>query len=148
MSGKTWRDLARDLICKFEGCKLSAYQDQGGKWTCGYGSTGPDVGPSTVWTQAEADARFLSFLETVHQEVCNLVKAPLTEAQMAAVVCFTYNVGAGNLAQSTLLRCINTFHMQDAANEFLRWDKCKGVFNQGLLNRRKAESILFLDEEA
>jgi lysozyme len=46
-------DLRRD-----EGLRLHAYPDplSGGEpWTCGYGHTGADVGPDTVWTLAQAE---------------------------------------------------------------------------------------------
>jgi len=37
-----WRRRTR-LTEQFEGCKLTAYQDQVGVWTIGYGHTGPEV---------------------------------------------------------------------------------------------------------
>ena len=41
-----------------ESCRLTAYQDTLGVWTIGYGCTGGDIGPGTVWTQTQADAEF------------------------------------------------------------------------------------------
>jgi lysozyme len=39
-----WRALCRPLVQHFESCALGAYWDPTGKvWTCGWGSTGPDV---------------------------------------------------------------------------------------------------------
>lgn len=43
------------LTREFEGCRLEAYQDQGGVWTIGYGHTGPDVHEGLTWTQEQAD---------------------------------------------------------------------------------------------
>jgi lysozyme len=63
-------------IGKDEGLRLKAYPDplsplakalrlgapnphglSGDPWTCGFGCTGPDVGPATEWTQDEAERR-------------------------------------------------------------------------------------------
>ena len=139
-----WRDLARKIICEFEGCAFRAYQDQGGVWTCGWGSTGSDIGPDTVFTQAEADARLDAHLQEVYDQVKILVKQNLSQPQIAALICFVYNVGSGNFSKSTLLACVNAGHYDDAANEFQRWDKDKGVQIPGLLRRRLAERDLFL----
>lgn len=133
------------LIKEFEGCSFVAYQDQGGKWTCGWGSTGPDIISGTQWTQEQCDARLDSHIEEVCKQVISLlVNHQLTPNQFSAVVCFTYNEGSGHLQQSTLLNCINTFHLTDAANEFEKWDKCGGIPNRGLLRRRQSEKALFL----
>ena len=39
------------LTEQFEACRLTAYQDQVGVWTIGYGHTGPDVTPKLTITQ-------------------------------------------------------------------------------------------------
>lgn len=50
-------------IKRDEGLRLKSYWDPIGKvWTIGYGHTGPDVGPDTVWTQEHADVALLSDL--------------------------------------------------------------------------------------
>ena len=48
---------ALHLTSHFEGRRLHAYLDTGGVWTCGTGATGPDIGPGTVWTVSQCDAR-------------------------------------------------------------------------------------------
>ena len=139
-----FNDSGLKLIREFEGCALKSYQDQGGVWTCGWGSTGPDIGPDTSWTQDQADARLDQHIQEVCKEVTNLlVNQNLTPNQFSALVCFTYNEGSGHLQQSTLLNCIKTGHIADAANEFLKWVKVGGVPNDGLLRRRQAERALF-----
>lgn len=133
------------LIKEFEGCSFVAYQDQGGKWTCGWGSTGPDVVSGVQWTQEQCDARRDEDIDTVAKQVVSLlINDQLTPNQFSAIVCFAYNLGYGNLEKSTLLNCINTFHLQDAANEFERWSKVSGAVVPGLLRRRQAEKALFL----
>lgn len=51
--------LAHDISAD-EGFREEAYPDPlTGRepWTCGFGCTGPDVGPESVWTLAEAETR-------------------------------------------------------------------------------------------
>ena len=63
--------------------------------------------------------------------------------QYDALVSFTYNVGEGNLAKSTLLKRVNAGDHAGAANEFLKWNKAGGKTLAGLTRRRKSESLLY-----
>jgi lysozyme len=139
---------ATDLIKGFEGCRLKAYQDVGGVWTCGWGSTGPDVGPNTVWTQAQADSRLEHVVTAVESVVKSLVHVTLSENQLAALVCFAYNVGTSALGGSTLLKKLNAGDPRGASDEFIKWDHVKGKVVPGLLNRRHAERALFCKDLA
>lgn len=132
-----------ELVKRFEGLRLKAYQDQGGTWTAGYGSTGPDIGPDTVWTLQEAENRLEGALERFQQGVIDLVTVPITENQRDALVSFAYNVGLGALEHSTLLRELNSGQSDAAAQQFQRWSKVGGIENPGLLKRRLAEKALF-----
>lgn len=78
--------------------------------------------------------------------VGRLVKAPLTQKQYDALVSFTFNVGAGNLAKSTLLRKLNAGDVCGAGKEFSRWDHAGGKRLRGLTARRKLEAIPFMEE--
>jgi lysozyme len=75
--------------------------------------------------------------------ITNLVKKPLNQNQFDALVCFSYNVGLGNLKSSTLLKDINAGLYKPAAEQFVKWDRAGGVEVAGLLRRRTAEQILF-----
>ena len=142
-------DAGVRLVQEFEGCKLEAYPDPGTgdePFTIGWGSTGPDIGPGTVWTQEEADARFLDDLTKFGDGVDRLVRVPLTDNQFAALVSFAYNVGLGALAGSTLLRKLNAGDYEGAADQFPRWNKGGGRVLPGLVRRRAAERDLFLSD--
>src|SRR6516162_3346727 len=91
------------FIQSFEDCKLTAYQDSGGVWTVGWGATGKDIGPGTVWTQGEADAAFVIKLSGVEKVVNLDVAVPLSQDEFDALVDFVYNVGPTAFARSTLL---------------------------------------------
>lgn len=135
-----------ETIKGFEGCVLTAYQDGGGVWTAGFGSTGPDIVEGTVLTQDEADERLLAHVEKMMASVLKVVEFPMTENQECAICSLVYNIGFGNFKDSTLLKKLNNpmRDLEDVANEFLRWNKIKGVESDGLSNRRKAERALFL----
>ena len=71
------------------------------------------------------------------------VKVPLNPNQFGALTSFTYNLGAGNLRSSTLLRKLNAGDYAGAAAEFARWNKAGGKVLKGLTRRRAAERALF-----
>lgn len=138
-------DRLLKLVQGFEGFRSKAYKDVTGIWTVGWGSTGSDIGPGLIWTQAQADERLIADLEKFQKGVEDLlVVEGINQNQKDALTSFAYNCGLGNLKQSTLLRCINKHNSEQAANEFLRWSKAGGVEVPGLLRRRKAERELFL----
>lgn len=139
-----------DLIHSFESLRLKAYPDQGSKdgkpWTIGWGSTGMDVGPGTVWTKEQADARFAKDLAKFELGVNQAVTVPLTQGQFDALVSFAYNLGLGSLRTSTLLKMLNDGHYAKAGLQLLRWTRNDGVEMNGLLRRRKAELKMFKGE--
>lgn len=139
-----------DLIHSFEQLRLKAYPDPGSKdgkpYTVGWGSTGSDIGPGTVWTKEKADQRFASDLRKFEQAVSLLVKVPLAQYQFDALVSFTYNLGIGSLKSSTLLKMLNEGDYSNAGLQLLRWTKNDGVEMAGLVRRRKAELKMFKGE--
>jgi lysozyme len=46
-----------------EGCRLSAYQDDQGVWTIGWGHTGKSVGSGLVWSRKMADTMLHNDIE-------------------------------------------------------------------------------------
>lgn len=135
-----------DLIHSFESCKLTAYPDPGSRdghpWTIGWGSTGPGIAKGVVWTQAQADARFLADLGRFEKGVALL--APVTtQSQFDALVSFAYNVGLSALNDSTLLRLHKAGDYAGAKDQFSRWDKNDGRVMKGLTRRRAAEAALY-----
>lgn len=132
-----------DLIKEFEGCKLSAYQDQAGIWTIGYGST-TDVDESLVISQSEANTRLLNDLHLTEASVTEAVKVPLNDNQFSALVSLAYNIGIGHLLHHTLLSLVNQGKFEAAAEHFVLYNKTGGMVSEGLTRRRLAEKALFL----
>jgi lysozyme len=131
------------LIEGFEGLRLTAYQDQVGVWTIGYGHTGRDVTPGLTITKDQANGLLHKDVQVPVQTINNSVKVALSQNQFDALVSFIYNLGTGSFLSSTLLKKLNTGDYTGAAQEFLRWNRAGGVVVQGLTNRRTKEMQLF-----
>lgn len=132
------------LIKSFEGLRLLAYRDAVGVWTIGHGATrGVKAGMSI--TKEQAERMLLNDVQRFEPEVERLVQVPLTSNQWDALVSFTYNLGATNLESSTLLRLLNRGDYAGAAGQFPRWNKAGGKVLPGLVRRREAERVLFLE---
>jgi lysozyme len=133
----------RDLIRKFEGEKLKAYQCPAGVWTIGVGHTGPDVKPGMVITLARSDELLRSDLARFEEAVGKLAKVELSQGQFDALVSFAFNLGDGALGKSTLLRMLNAGDYAGAAHEFSKWNRAGGKVLPGLVARRSAEAAMF-----
>ena len=131
----------------FEGLKLTAYRDAVGVLTIGWGHTG-DVQPGQQISLHQAEILLELDANRAAAAVRRRVKVPLTPSQFDALVSFTFNLGEGRLAESTLLRQLNAGDYRGAAEELLRWDKgtVRGhkVALPGLTRRRWAERELFM----
>jgi len=141
------------LVKEFEGChkdvgsgNFQAYPDPGSTdgrpWTIGWGSTGSDVKPGTVWTQAQCDARFKQDMQRYADAVSKAIgSAKTTQNQFDALVSFHYNTGA--IASATLTRKHIAGDYAGAQAEFARWNKNAGKVMRGLTRRRAAEAALY-----
>ena len=132
------------LIKKSEGFRDATYKDVAGFPTIGYGHliVPPESYPNGI-TEAQAAALLAADVYCAQQTVKRLVHVPLTQGQFDALVDFTFNLGAGRLAQSTLLRDLNNGQSEAAAQQLLSWDHAAGVVNAGLKARRLAEYQLW-----
>jgi len=143
----TTSPAGRTLIESFEGCELTAYQDQRGIWTIGFGHTGAEVVSGLVCTQEQADvwlAQDLLMTETAIEHLLP-VDLALTQNQFDALVSLVYNIGSGDFQISTVRRKLSQTppDYQGASQAFGMWCKTNGVVNPGLVRRRAAEMALF-----
>lgn len=133
-----------DLIRKFEGLRLAAYLCPSGVLTIGYGHTGSDVKRGQKIDEDRATELLMNDVKRFETSVNNLVKVEITQGMFDALVSFCFNLGAGALQGSTLLKKLNAGDTEGAAEELLRWDKANGKPLAGLTARREAEQDLFL----
>lgn len=151
--GRTVGTRGLDLIKSFEGCAkdlpdgtFKAYPDpgsaDGNPWTIGWGSTGADVKPNTIWTKAQCDERFEKEIQHYAAAVAKAIgNAPTTQNQFDALVSFHYNTGA--IAKATLTKKHKAGDFAGAKAEFARWNKNAGKVMKGLVRRRAAEAELY-----
>ena len=140
---RTINQKGLDLIKSFEGLRLSSYDDGVGVWTIGYGHT-TKIRPGMTISKQQAELYLKKDIRRFEAAVLRLVKVQLTDNQFSALVAFTFNIGDGAFAHSTLLQLLNQAQYDLAANQFLRWNKAGGKVLEGLTRRREAEKQLFL----
>jgi GH24 family phage-related lysozyme (muramidase) len=144
--GMTINQDGVNLIKSFEGMELEAYLDAVGVWTIGYGHIQGVYEGMTI-TEAQAEELLRKDLAEFESAVSEAVQVSINDNQFSALVSFTFNLGAGSLFESTLLKLLNQGDFQGAADQFPRWNKAGGQELPGLTRRRKAERALFLGED-
>ena len=138
-------------ICEIEGFKAHLYEDCECNATIGYGHLvhyGPINGSEPEefkrgLNKKQALALLHSELGDTVNDLKRLVKVPLNQNQYDALLSFTFNVGAGHLAESTLLKKLNAYNYAGVPLEIRRWVKADGCTVKGLVRRREYEAKLF-----
>ena len=143
---------AIDLAKRFEGFERKVkrgiditavpYVCPAGYWTIGYGHLCDSKHPPI--TEAEAEVYLARDLRTALAATlrCCPVLVTEPEGRLAAIVDFTFNLGAGRLQTSTLRRRVNQRDWVAAGQELLRWVYGGGRVLPGLVARRGAEAAL------
>jgi lysozyme len=133
----------KNLIKKFEGLRLSAYQCSAGVWTIGYGHTG-GVKPDAVITEAEAEALLEADLER-YEAAVNAAGIPsVTQNQFDALASLCYNIGEAAFGKSTLRRLAKVNPNDTRIKyEFMKWVNAGGKPIEGLRKRREQEAELY-----
>jgi len=142
---------AIDLAKRFEGfhrvpkhdpVRAYPYLCPAGFWTIGYGHLCDSKHPPI--TEAEAEVYLARDLHTALAATLRYCPVFVTEPEvrLAAIVDFTFNLGAGRLQTSTLRRRINQRDWNAAGAELCRWIYGGGKVLPGLVKRRTAEVSL------
>ena len=134
------------LIADYEGCRLQPYQCSAGVWTDGIGNTSGVIPGKTV-TERQAAEGLISNVLRVERALERCVKQQPPQKVYDAAVSFAFNVGTGNACSSTLVKLLNQRRWADACRQLPRWVYVKGVFNQGLDNRRAREMACVYREQ-
>ena len=133
-----------DLIKHFEGFRAKAYHCSAGMATIGYGHTrGVKMGDTCTMTRAEEWLR--EDLQDAESAVSRLIPRKMTQNQFDALVSFTFNLGPGALAKSTLRKRVGAMQDGEAAQEFHKWVYAGGKKLDGLVRRRAAEAKMYAD---
>ncbi len=142
---------AVDLAKRFEGFhrvpksdpdRAYPYVCPAGFWTIGYGHLCDQTHPPI--SQAEGEAYLARDLVTALDATLRFcpVLATEPEGRLAAIVDFTFNLGAGRLQTSTLRRRVNQQDWIAVGQELRRWVYGGGKVLPGLVTRRSAEVAL------
>lgn len=143
---------AIDLAKRFEGFhrvpkndplrRAHPYLCPAGFWTVGYGHLCDSLHAPITEAQAEVYlAHDLQTAITATLRHCPVL-ATQSEERLAAIVDFTFNLGAGRLQTSTLRRRVNQRDWVAAGQELRRWVYGGGKVLPGLVARRAAEVSL------
>ncbi len=144
---------AIDLAKRFEGFhrvpkhdphRAYPYICPAGYWTIGFGHLcQPDHSPITEEEGESYLAQDLQMSLRATLRYCPML-ATEPEERLAAIVDFTFNLGAGRLQTSTLRRRINQRNWALATFELRRWVQGGGKVLPGLVIRREAEAMLLM----
>ena len=142
---------AVDLAKRFEGfCRVPKsdpkraypYVCPAGFWSIGYGHLCTASHPPITQAEAEAYlAQDMAIALNATLRMCPVILGE-SEGRLAAIVDFTFNLGAGRLQASTLRRRVNQSDWLAAAKELGRWVYGGGKVLPGLVLRRSAEAAL------
>ena len=113
-----------------------------GFWTIGYGHLCDAAHPPI--TEGAAEIYLTRDLQTALVATLRYCPVLVTEPEgrLAAIVDFTFNLGAGRLQTSTLRRRVNQRDWPAAGTELRRWVYGGGKVLPGLIARRSAEAAL------
>mgnify|MGYP003650758476 FL=1 len=145
------------LIKHFEGCPVNgagdpvAYLCPAGVWTIGYGHT-KRVKEHDRWSMDHAEYILKEEIENDYEKhIKELVKVKLEQHQFDALVAWVFNLGYGNLKDSTLLKFLNAGDYHNVPAQIKRWNKAtvdgEKIVLDGLVRRREAEALLFEGKE-
>jgi lysozyme len=148
------------MIMHHEGVRSKPYQCPALLWTVGVGHV---IDPTHAkvpmadrkqlpipagWDRVLSNDEIMDILKKdlnrFEQGVLRLIKVPLTQGQFDALVSFSFNVGLGNLQNSTLRMKVNRGDFEGASEQFLVWTKAGGKVLKGLVTRRTDEQALFV----
>lgn len=143
-------DIAAALARRFEGFAARPYLCPAGVPSIGFGSTFYLDGRRVQLTDPPltrdgAERLLLRQVERIYLPAvlrqCPGLRAEPPE-RLAAIIDWTFNLGEGALAASTLRRRINAGDWADVPAQLRRWVYARGVLLRGLVLRREAEALL------
>lgn len=132
------------FIARFEGFSAKTYTCPAGKPTIGFGHV---IQPGEYFEAVSRDQAMVLLQRDADREaapVARYLTMEIPQHQQDAVISLAFNCGGRSIARSTLIQRLNAGLTDEAALEFLRWNKIARVESRGLSRRRAAERKLFL----
>ena len=133
-------DNGLNIINKFEGCRLTAYQDTVGVWTIGYGTTNADkaITGTTICqglriSQETADEWLRQSVDKKYGPKVDKYSAyNWNQNEFDALVSFAYNIGSidGLTASGSRSK-------EEIADKIQAYNKAGGKVLSGLIRRRQ-----------
>lgn len=129
-----------------------SYLDAVGVPTMCFGETqkglyGEPIKLGMKYTEEECIALLAKSIPKYEKDVEDLVKVEFKSPyQKASLISFTYNVGKGNVASSSLLKELNRGNHEYACNKLVDWVYAKKKKLNGLVSRRAEELSWCLGE--
>jgi lysozyme len=119
----------------------------GAPWTIGFGVT-ENVKPGDVVSRWQAETDLMEKARRYEEAVTRACKLTPTQGQFDALVSLAWNIGAGAIGGSTIIKCHNRGDFEAASRAFGLWDKVrvggKLVSSPGLTARRRKEGAAYL----
>jgi lysozyme len=137
-------EIARSIICAFEGCHLKEYICPAGKPTIGWGTVIPHGQFPEGITQEIADEWRDRAIKDFAAGVLRRCRRLPSDGELGALTSFAYNLGLDALANSTLIKLYNAGEKIAAADQFPRWCHAGKKELAGLVRRRACERLIFL----
>jgi len=132
------------FIAGFEGFRAEGYTCVAGKRTIGYGHV---IQPGEYFQAVSKPQAMVLLQRDAEREAAPVARhltVELSQYQQDALISLAFNCGGRSIARSTLVKKLNQGLTDEAAEEFLRWNKIGRVESRGLSRRRAAERTLFL----
>lgn len=142
------------FIKQWERFSPTVYIDQAGHPTIGYGHKILPHEEFTTITEEQAIELLKLDVLPIELYLYTRVFTELVQNEFDALVSFVYSIGVTEFAVSMALKFLQDAHYDQAANEFERWIHVtdphthQKVVSNGLVNRRRAEKLLFNSGEA
>ena len=134
-----------EFLARWEGERLQIYNDVAGYPTIGVGHLivdGEDF--SAGITHDQAMSMLAEDIQDAEGSVNLYLDVPISQHRFDALASFTFNVGGGAFRRSTLLRLLNGGQPDEVPAQLVRWNRAGGRVSRGLVNRRAAESKLWI----
>ena len=143
------------MLKELEGSVKHIYRDSAGLDTIGVGHLlTEDEKKTNKFKDGLTDEQIIDLLreDVKHAEnaVASLVKVNLNQNQIDTLISFTFNVGRGALASSSLLRKLNAGDHDAVPVELMKWNKLRNPktrkleASKGLTKRREREATCWV----